>query len=169
MKYVLIGAGSRGTIYSTWAAKNGIEVAAIAELRPDRLHALADAVGVPQSGRYPSADALFAAGKLGDAALICTQDQDHYGHAMQALDLGYDLLLEKPISPSPKECMEIEAKAKALGRKVTVCHVLRHKFLRYAERNSDIRRTGQGHCHQALGKYRQFPHGPFLRPGQLGH
>ena len=126
MKYVLIGAGSRGTIYSTWAAKNGIEVAAIAELRPERLNALADAIGVPENGRYPSADALFAAGKLGDAALICTQDQDHYGHAMQALDLGYDLLLEKPISPSPKECMEIEAKAKALGKKVTVCHVLRY-------------------------------------------
>lgn len=126
MKYVLIGAGSRGTIYSTWAARNGIEVSAIAELRPERLQALADAIGIPESGRYPSADALFAAGKLGDAALICTQDQDHYGHAMQALDLGYDLLLEKPISPSPRECLEIEKKAKALGRKVTVCHVLRY-------------------------------------------
>lgn len=126
MKYVLIGAGSRGTIYSTWAAQNGIEVSAIAELRPERLNALADAIGVPESGRYPSADALFAAGKLGDAALICSQDQDHYGHAMQALELGYDLLLEKPISPSPRECLEIEAKAKALGKKVTVCHVLRY-------------------------------------------
>ena len=126
MKYVLIGAGSRGTIYSTWAAKNGIEVSAIAELRPDRLNSLADAIGVPESGRYPSADALFAAGKLGDAALICTQDQDHYGHAMQALELGYDLLLEKPISPSARECMEIEEKAKTLDRKVTVCHVLRY-------------------------------------------
>ena len=126
MKYVLIGAGSRGTIYSTWAANHGIEIAAIAELRPDRLKNLADAIGVPESGRYPSADAMFAAGKLGDAALICTQDQDHFGHAMQALDLGYDLLLEKPISPSPRECMAIEAKANALGKKVTVCHVLRY-------------------------------------------
>ena len=126
MKYVLVGAGSRGTIYSTWAANHGIEVAAIAELRPERLNALADAIGVPESGRYPSADAMFAAGKLGDAALICTQDQDHYGHAMQALDLGYDLLLEKPISPSARECLEIEEKAKKLGRKVTVCHVLRY-------------------------------------------
>lgn len=126
MKYVLIGAGSRGTIYSTWAAKNGIEVAAIAELRPDRLNRLADTIGVPKSGRYPSANAMFAAGKLGDAALVCTQDQDHYEHAMKALDLGYDLLLEKPISPSPRECMEIEEKANALGRKVTVCHVLRY-------------------------------------------
>ena len=126
MKYVLIGAGSRGTIYSTWAANHGIEVAAIADLRSDRLNTLADAIGVPESRRYASADAMFAAGKLGDAALICSQDQDHYGHAMQALDLGYDILLEKPISPSPKECMEIEMKAKLLGRKVTVCHVLRY-------------------------------------------
>ena len=126
MKYVLIGAGSRGTIYSTWAFQNGIEISAIAELRPDRLNSLADALQVPQEHRYSSAEALFAVGKLGDAILICSQDQDHYCHAMTALDLGYDILLEKPISPSPKECMAIEAKDNALGKKVTVCHVLRY-------------------------------------------
>ncbi len=88
MKYVIIGAGSRGTIYGTWAAEHGIEIAAIAELRPDRLHALADATNVPADRRYPSADALFAAGKIADAALICSQDQDHYEHTMKALDCG---------------------------------------------------------------------------------
>ncbi len=126
MKYAIIGAGSRGTIYGTWAASHGIEVAAIAELRPDRLNTLADATGVPAEGRYPSANALFEAGKVADACLICTQDQDHFEHTMKALDCGYDILLEKPISPSPKECLAIEEKANALGRKITVCHVLRY-------------------------------------------
>ena len=37
MKYVLIGAGSRGTIYGSWAHQHNIEIAAIAEIRPDRL------------------------------------------------------------------------------------------------------------------------------------
>ena len=45
---------------------------------------------------------------------------------MQALGCGYDILLEKPISPMPEECLAIEAKAHALGRKITVCHVLRY-------------------------------------------
>ena len=126
MKYVIIGAGSRGTIYGTWAVSHGIEIAAIADLRPERLHALADTANVPMDRRYASAGALFAAGKIADAALICTQDQDHFEHTMKALDCGYDILLEKPISPSARECIAIEEKANALGRKVTVCHVLRY-------------------------------------------
>jgi predicted dehydrogenase len=69
---------------------------------------------------------LFALGKIADAAIVATMDRDHYGHVMQALDCGYDILLEKPISPNARECMEIEAKANALGRKITVCHVLRY-------------------------------------------
>ena len=126
MTYIIIGAGSRGTIYGTWAHRHGHTVTAIAELRPDRLNALGDALEVSADMRFPDASALFAQGKLADAAIIASQDRDHFGHVMQALDAGYDVLLEKPISPSPRECLEIEAKATALGRKVTVCHVLRY-------------------------------------------
>ena len=53
-------------------------------------------------------------------------DRDHYSHVMQALRCGYDLLLEKPISPDPGECIAIEEAANRLGRKITVCHVLRY-------------------------------------------
>jgi len=45
---------------------------------------------------------------------------------MLALDRGYDILLEKPISPDAQECLEIEEKANRLGRKIIVCHVLRY-------------------------------------------
>jgi predicted dehydrogenase len=45
---------------------------------------------------------------------------------MKALAMGYDILLEKPISPSEKECREILALAKKNGRIVAVCHVLRY-------------------------------------------
>ena len=126
MTYIIIGAGSRGTIYGTWAHRHGHTVTAIADLRPDRLNALGDALNVPDGMRFGDAESLLARGKLADAAIIASQDRDHYGHVMQALDAGYDVLLEKPISPSPRECLEIEAKATALGRKVTVCHVLRY-------------------------------------------
>lgn len=126
MKYVLIGAGSRGMTYAPWAAAHGIEIAAIAELRPDRLKSAADQLGVPEAMRFSDAAPLFALGKIADAAIIATMDRDHYGHVMQALHCGYDILLEKPISPDPKECIAIEEAANALGRKVTVCHVLRY-------------------------------------------
>ena len=126
MTYIIIGAGSRGTTYGTWAHKNGHTVIAVAELRPDRLNALSDALEVPEDMRFGSAEEILSLGQIADAAIIATQDRDHYGHVMAALDAGSDVLLEKPISPSPRECMEIEAKANELGQRVTVCHVLRY-------------------------------------------
>lgn len=126
MKYVVIGAGSRGMTYGSWAKNNGIEIAAIAELRPDRLQNAGDLLDVPPSMRFSDAVQLFALGKIADAAIIATMDRDHYGHVMQALRCGYDILLEKPISPDPRECIAIEEAANRLGREITVCHVLRY-------------------------------------------
>lgn len=126
MKYVLIGAGSRGMTYAPWAVAHGIEIAAIAELRHERLKSAGDQLGVPENMRFSDVALLFDLGKIADAAIIATMDRDHYGHVMRALDCGYDILLEKPISPDPRECIAIEQKANALGRKITVCHVLRY-------------------------------------------
>ena len=126
MKYILIGAGNRGMTYAQWAKCNGITIAAIAEKRPDRLADAAEKLQVPPNLCFSDAEDLLRIGKIADAAIIATMDRDHYGHVMQALACGYDILLEKPISPDAKECLEIERKATALGRSVTVCHVLRY-------------------------------------------
>ena len=126
MKYIIIGVGSRGSIYGSWAHVHGIEIAAISDIRPDRLKKAAADWNVPDDRCFTDLNQLFSLGKIADAALICTQDRDHYGHAMAALNCGYDILLEKPISPDPRECLDIENTAQALGRKVTVCHVLRY-------------------------------------------
>lgn len=126
MKYVLIGAGSRGMIYANWAVAHGIEIAALAELRPDRLKSAGDSLHIPENMRFSDGAELLSLGKIADAAIIASMDRDHFGHVMQALDCGYDILLEKPISPDPIECLQIEEKANRLGRRITVCHVLRY-------------------------------------------
>ena len=126
MKYILIGAGNRGMTYAQWAHDHGIQIAAIAELRPDRLKDAARRLNVPEFMCFSDGKDLLELGKIADAAIIATMDRDHYGHVMQALDCGYHILLEKPISPNPRECMEIEQKATQLGLSVTVCHVLRY-------------------------------------------
>ena len=126
MKYILIGAGHRGMTYAEWAADHGVDFAAVAELRPDRLKAAGDRLNVPENMRFADGADLLKLGKIADAAIIATMDRDHYAHVMEALDCGYDILLEKPISPDPKECLEIEKKANALGLSITVCHVLRY-------------------------------------------
>lgn len=126
MKYILIGAGSRGMVYGVNAQQLGVEISAIAELRPDRLEYASEILDVPENMRFRDAGDLLSLGKIADAAIIASLDRDHYAHVMQALDCGYDILLEKPISPDPGECIAIEEKANALGRSITVCHVLRY-------------------------------------------
>ena len=141
MKYIIIGAGSRGMTYGQWAVAHGIEIAGIAELRPDRLENAGKCLGVPGHRLFSDASQLLALGKIADAAIIATMDRDQWGHVMQALQCGYDILLEKPISPDPRECMEIEEKANALGRKITVCHVLR--YTRFFRQLKDIIESGE--------------------------
>jgi predicted dehydrogenase len=53
-------------------------------------------------------------------------DQDHYEQALAALDLGYDLLLEKPIATKRDEILAIRNKANNLKRRVAIAHVLRY-------------------------------------------
>ena len=129
MKYIMIGAGSRGMIYGQLAKRSGITIAAIAEKRSDRLTRAGEILDVPQNMLFSEAKDLLSQEIDADAAIIATQDRDHYGHVMMALDRGYDVLLEKPISPDPRQCIAIEEAANRLGRKITVCHVLRYTAL----------------------------------------
>ena len=46
--------------------------------------------------------------------------------AIKGLELGYDILLEKPISPVKKELLNLLKVQKKTGGKVLVCHVLRY-------------------------------------------
>ncbi len=129
MKCVLIGAGSRGMLYAQWACEHGVDIIAIAEPRRERLIRAGEVLQIPPERRFSSAEALFSCPKMADTAIIASLDRAHFGHVMQALDRGYDILLEKPISPSAWECVEVERRALALGRKVTVCHVMRYHAL----------------------------------------
>lgn len=124
---VLIGAGARGMIYARLIQKSGrARIVAVAEIKADRRERAMRELGLTEKDIYNHADDLLAAGRLADACIIATQDRDHYDEAVKALKLGYDLLLEKPISPSAEECVHIARLAQENGCRVAVCHVLRY-------------------------------------------
>ena len=62
---------------------------------------------------------------MADMAIIATQDKMHFEPAMMAIEKGYHLLLEKPVAPTPEECVQIAEAANKKGVDVVVCHVLR--------------------------------------------
>jgi predicted dehydrogenase len=125
MKIALMGLGGRGSTYAHFVQYYGSELVAVCDIDPKKKE-VAMQYGMPEAGFYTSEEEFFARGKLADALIISTMDTLHYRQTMKALELGYDILLEKPIAMTLQECIEIRDKAKALGRKVLICHVLRY-------------------------------------------
>lgn len=127
MKVVLIGAGQRGRIYADYIIEKGLgTIVAVAEPNAARRKAVGEELGIREDLCFQTDGELWELGKIANAAIIASLDRDHYAQVMRALEIGYDILLEKPISPNPKECREIQRKANELGRKIVVCHVLRY-------------------------------------------
>ncbi len=126
-KLIVIGAGHRGNAYTRLAMEcDKFEVVAVAEPIKARREFVAKRHNIPKEMQFESWEPLIALGKIADAAIIATMDRDHFAPTIAALDAGYDLLLEKPVAPTPEECRAIEAHATKLGRRVLICHVLRY-------------------------------------------
>lgn len=135
LKVAVLGLGSRGKNYGGHlAATQGVQIVSVCDNYRDKIDKVRSAWGVAEDKCFTDDKAFFAQGKIADVMVIATQDRDHYAHAMQALDLGYNLLLEKPVSPDINECLDIEKKAREKNLKVLVCHVLRYApYYRYVK------------------------------------
>ena len=125
---MLFRSGSRGSTYAGYAKEfpGELQIVAVAEPRADRRNNLADELNIPESMRFASWQELLAVPKMADCAFVCTLDDDHTEPALKAMELGYHLLLEKPMSNSEAECRRIVDTAAQTGRKLAVCHVLRY-------------------------------------------
>ncbi|MDY3366793.1 Gfo/Idh/MocA family oxidoreductase [Zhenhengia yiwuensis] len=126
---VIIGLGGRGKdTYAEYIRQNPdkMKIVAIADIEPEKVDRVSKAFNIPREMCFESADDLLKEEKLADTALICTQDRDHVEEALVALERGYHLLLEKPISPELEECKQLLAAAKKYNKHVIVCHVLRY-------------------------------------------
>ena len=125
---VVLGAGNRGSVYGSFAkaCPGELQVVALAEPRADRLGILADELNIPESGRFTSWQELLERPRMADCAFICTLDDDHTEPAVRAMELGYHVLLEKPMSNTEEECRLIADTAARTGRTLAVCHVLRY-------------------------------------------
>jgi predicted dehydrogenase len=124
----IIGAGLRGVNYLEYAIQhpNELQVVAVAEPVAERRESFQARHSIPDNMCFENWDDFFAMPKLADAVLICTQDKQHFDPTMKALEAGYHVLLEKPMSPDAKECLLMGEKASQLNRVFSICHVLRY-------------------------------------------
>lgn len=125
----IAGVGARGAdTYASYQRKHPdrMKIVALAEPRSDRLALIAQEFGVPPERCFSSAEEMLAQPKLADVMIIATQDSQHVGHAIPALEKGYDLIVEKPISNNIEDILKLREKARETGRLVVVSHVLRY-------------------------------------------
>ena len=128
LKVIVIGAGSRGQGYTNimHKAPEKFKVVGVAEPIEDRREYIKEKHEIEDKNCFTTWEDILAVPKFADVAIISTMDRMHTEPALKALELGYDLLLEKPVAPTPEECALIAKKAKECGRKILVCHVLRY-------------------------------------------
>ncbi len=128
LKAIVIGAGCRGMGYSEIMkdVPEKFDIVGVAEPMKFKRDRLKEMFNIPEENCFPSWEGLLDLGKIADFAIIATMDRDHIDPALKAISLKYDLLLEKPIAPTPEDCVTITKAAKEHGVKVVICHVLRY-------------------------------------------
>lgn len=125
----ILGCGSRGA-YAYGGPMNRdadkrYKIVSICDIIPSRFERFAEGWGVAPENCFTDENE-FLKKKRSDILVIATQDRDHVRQAIKALDLGYDILLEKPISPDKQELLDLLEAQKRTGKTVMVCHVLRY-------------------------------------------
>ena len=128
LSVILIGAGGRGRTYCGQMKQmsDKYKIIAVAEPKERERRNFQKEYDLPDEMCFSDWKEILSRPKMADLAIIATVDNMHYEPAMKAIELGYDLLLEKPVAQTVKECTDIANAAREKGVSVLVCHVLRY-------------------------------------------
>lgn len=126
--FAIAGFGDRGSTYASMQNlfPDKMKVVAVADLNPDKVEKAKKLYQIPEENCFSSAEEMLQQEKLADVMVVSTMDRQHVDHAIPALRKGYNILLEKPISPDLDKCREILEVAEECPGKIIVCHVLRY-------------------------------------------
>ena len=95
---VIVGAGHRAFVYSELAKTNPelLKIVGVADPNPVRRKKAMEYFGFSEDMCFDSAQELAEKGRLADAVINGTMDEQHLETAIPLLNAGYDMLLEKP-------------------------------------------------------------------------
>ena len=122
----IIGLGARGAeSYGRimLSMKDKFEITALCDVDEEKLNKYGKIFGTK---KLFNDETEFFKQKRADALIIATLDRDHVRQCERALELKYDVLLEKPITDDLVECERLLNAHKKYGGNVVVCHVLRY-------------------------------------------
>ncbi|MEX0653231.1 MAG: Gfo/Idh/MocA family oxidoreductase [Phycisphaeraceae bacterium] len=136
----LVGCGVIAGMHAEAAkASPDAELVAVTDLRADAAKAFADKHGVATV--HASTDDLFADANV-DAVVLAMPVKGRTALAVEALQAGKHVLLEKPAAMNVDEVAQIMAARDAAGDRVVAGCSARHRFLPSAEKATEVVASG---------------------------
>lgn len=128
VELLVIGAGSRGAGYATYAQRfpDRLRIAGVAEPRDWYRENLVRLYGIPHENAVRDWRELADRPRLADGVIIATQDAMHVEPTVAFAKKKYDILLEKPMAPDETGCRRIVKAVMDHGVTFAVCHVMRY-------------------------------------------
>ena len=124
MNYVLIGCGRIATNHIKAAVNNKLQIPAMCDIKPEAMEALLAKHGLEGDGsirRYTDYRRMLEENDIRLVA-IATESGLHAQIALDCIDAGVNVIIEKPMAMSMADADEIIRRSKAKGVKVCACH-----------------------------------------------
>ena len=118
----IIGTGWIATAHmASYLKQPDVEVVAGADLVPGKAEAFFKKYGIENAKCYESGEAMVNDKSLKlDAVSICTYNRQHAPCAIQALNAGINVLLEKPFTVTTEEAIEVMRAEKKSGKILSI-------------------------------------------------
>lgn len=144
----VLGAGQRGRdVYCRYilAHRPDVQVVAVAEINQERRMMVQQEHAIRDEYVFDTWEPFFELDRLCDAVIISTNDEMHYEPTKLALEKGYHVLLEKPMSTSKEEIEGLQELAKAYPNQIfMISHVLRYTpFFNAMKKILDEKKIGE--------------------------
>ena len=146
VRLLVIGAGSRGATYAQYTLEHpeALQVVGVAEPRAYFRDQLAEVHKIPLEHVTNDWRDWLNREKFADGVIIATPDALHAEPAIAFAELGYHLLLEKPMSPNEADRCRIVRAVRDAGVMLAVCHVMRYTpYTRVLKRLLESGRIGE--------------------------
>ena len=124
----VLGVGARGgKVYARLMHRSPekYKITHLCDCDERKLDAAGEEFEVSEGNRYLFEDRFFEK-RRADILVIATPDSCHVKHAIKAMELGYDILCEKPLTDKKEDCEALLEAQRRTGSKILVCHVLRY-------------------------------------------
>lgn len=160
LTYAIIGCGRISPNHLAAAIKNGLDIIALCDIDETKMDQLLSRFKLSNTVKsYTNYRQMLSCEKP-DLVAICTESGNHGQIALDCIDVGCHLIIEKPIALSLSEADRIIEKAKEKDVRVSACHQNRFnksvQKLREAVEDSRFGRLLHGTAHIRWSRGKEY-------------